>query len=79
MLHLKIFKVYINCLRTIDILTKREFPSDLFFYFALALFRSTFVPILIYGHEYWLMTERVRFGTGGQNETLAKSQEFIPT
>ena len=26
----------------------------------LSVFRSVFVPILIYGHEYWVMTKRVR-------------------
>ena len=26
----------------------------------LSVFRSVFVPILTYGHEYWVMIERVR-------------------
>ena len=33
-----------------ELSTKTKFP----------VFRSFFVPILTYGHEYWVMTERVR-------------------
>ena len=46
----------------------------------LSIFRSVFVPILTYGHECWVMTERVRSRVqAAKLFFFAKSQRFIPT
>ena len=39
-----------------SVVTKRELSKKA----KLAIFRSIFVPILTYGHESWVMTERMR-------------------
>ena len=39
-----------------SIILKRELRTQA----KLSVFRSVFVPILTYGHERWVMTERVR-------------------
>ena len=40
----------------------------------LSVFRSVFVPILTYGHECWVMTERVKFRV--QAAEMGFSQKF---
>ena len=39
-----------------SVVMKREFSKKL----KLLIFKTVFVPILSYGHESWVMTERVR-------------------
>ena len=37
----------------------------------LSIFKAVFVPILIYGHEFWVMTERV------QSQVQAPEMRFL--
>ena len=39
-----------------SVVMKRELPKLA----KLSIFKTAFVPILTYGHESWVMTERVR-------------------
>ena len=45
-----------QCLNHPSVVLKQELSTKA----KLSIFRSTFVPILTYGHECWVITERVR-------------------
>ena len=45
------------------IVTKRELSRRA----KLAVFKEIYLPTLTYGHESWVMTERMRLSTGGRN------------
>ena len=44
----------------------------------LFVFRSVFVPILTYGHECWVMTERVRFRVQAAEMVFCEKSEVYP-
>jgi len=60
------------CVSFIAVATKREFSHTA----ELSVFKSVFVPILTYGHESWVMTERILSqlsGASGKDGIFVKS------
>ena len=49
--------------------TKRELSNTV----KLSVFESVFVPILTYGHESWVMTERIYSGASARDGIFAKT------